>query len=366
MTPLAVTRCARPVVRGASTYTVLGFAGYGVASVVAAALFVAWEMSLAGRLIATFAPPLAFLIVVKVTHAIVGVERIVFYRTAATGVVAAAVIAALSGAEAARVVDVATIGIGSFLVLGRLGCFAVACCHGRPARFGVAYGADHVRIGFWARWRGRRLWPVQLVESSASLVLVVVGLVVGWREPGLPALIYIVGYAAVRSGLELVRGDGARPYRLGLSEAQWTAAVTAVACALWRPSAVAIAVAGMLVVGAAVLVARRRHRELFEPPHLHELERACDAAGRAGERAETSLGVAVSRHGLPDGRVDWILSSKHPRWSASSARRLADLMWPRYELVEGRTAGLVHVIEDPREPGELLRYTRGEVIRMPS
>ena len=40
MTGLAVTRCARPVVRTTSTYTVLGFAGYGVASLVAAALFI--------------------------------------------------------------------------------------------------------------------------------------------------------------------------------------------------------------------------------------------------------------------------------------------------------------------------------------
>jgi hypothetical protein len=336
-------------VRGASTYTVLGFVGYGVASLVAATLFVAWDMSLAARLIAAFAPPIAFLTVVTITHAIAGVERIVFYQTAAAGVVATAVMATLSGAETARVVDVATMGIGSFLVFGRLGCFAVACCHGRPGRFGVVYGADHIRVGFWARWRGRRLWPVQLVESGASLVLVVVGLVAGWSEPGGPALIYIVAYAAVRFGLELVRGDWARPYRLGLSEAQWTAPITAIACALWRPGPPTIAVAATLVAGAVVLVARRRHRELFEPPHLRELDRVCDVAVRTGKRAETSLGIAVSRQQLPDGRVDWVLSSSHPRWSLASARRLADLMWPRYSLVEGRLAGIAHIVEDPRE-----------------
>jgi len=342
------------VVRGTSTYTVLGLVGYGVASLVAAILFAAWDMSLAARLIAAFAPPLAFLTVVTITQAIVGAERIVFYQTAAAGVVVAAVVATVSGADAARVVDVATMGIGSFLVLGRLGCFAVACCHGRPGRFGVVYGDDHVRVGFWARWRGRRLWPVQLVESTASLVLVVVGLVAGWREPGVPALIYIVAYAAVRFGLELARGDWARPHRLGLSEAQWTAPITAVACAVWRPGPATIAVALSLVAGAMMLVARRRHRELFEPPHLRELDRACDVAVRTGERAETSLGLAVSRHPLPDGRVDWVLSSAHPRWSVASARRLADLMWPRYQLVEGRVAGIAHVVEDPEQPGAAL------------
>jgi prolipoprotein diacylglyceryltransferase len=342
------------VVRETSTYTVLGLVGYGVASLVAASLFAAWNMSLAARLIAAFAPPLAFLAVVKITQAIVGAERIVFYQTAATGVIMAAVVATVSGAETARVVDVATMGIGSFLVLGRVGCFAVACCHGRPGRFGVVYGADHVRVGFWARWSGRRLWPVQLVESSVSLVLVVIGLVAGWSEPGVPALIYIVAYAAVRFGLELARGDWARPHRLGLSEAQWTAPITAVACAMWRPGSVTITVALSLVAGAVVLVARRRHRELFEPPHLRELDRACDVAVRTSEQVETSLGLAVSRHPLPDGRVDWVLSSTHPHWSVASARRLADLMWPRYELVEGRLAGIAHIVEEPAPPGAAL------------
>ena len=68
MEALAVTRCARPVVRTTSTYTVLGFAGYGIASLVAAVLFVVWDLPLADRLVAAFAPPLAFLIVVKIAR----------------------------------------------------------------------------------------------------------------------------------------------------------------------------------------------------------------------------------------------------------------------------------------------------------
>ncbi|HEV7556372.1 MAG TPA: prolipoprotein diacylglyceryl transferase family protein [Kofleriaceae bacterium] len=341
MPTLAVTRCARPVVRTTSTYTVLGFAGYGAASLVAAALFIAWDLPLADRLVAAFAPPLAFLLVVNIAHAIIGVERIVFFQTAVTGVVAAISIDALAGSNPARVADIATIGVGTFLVFGRLGCFAVACCHGRPARVGVVYGPDHVRAGFWARWQGRRLWPTQLVESATSLVLVVVGLAAGWNDPGLPAVIYITSYSLVRFALELVRGDAFRPYRLGLSEAQWTSPMTALACAIGRPSVATIAVATVLVIAATVLVLRRNHRELFAAPHLAELDRAC----RNTERSETSLGVSISRHDLPDGRIDWVLSSTHPAWSPASVRRLADLMWERYELVDGRTPGLVHIIE---------------------
>lgn len=348
MAELAVTRCVVPVVRKTSTYTVLGFAGYGVASLVAAALFVAWKMPLADRLIAAFAPPVVFLCVVRLVRAIIGVERIVFYQIATTGVFAASLVDLIAGFQPARVVDVVTLGIGTFLVFGRLGCFAVACCHGRPARFGVVYGPAHVSVGFWTRWSGRRLWPTQLVESGVSFALVVVGLVAGWDHPGLPALIYIVGYALNRFALELVRGDWARPQRYGISEAQWTALATAIACAIWRPGWATCTAATALLLGIAALVARRHRRELFAPPHLHELDQTCSAAAHTRGRAETSRGVAVSRHGLPDGRVDWVLSSNRPGWSTEAARRLADLMWPSYELVEGRIPGVIHIIVGAR------------------
>lgn len=329
----------------------VGFAGYGVASLLAAALFVAWELPLVDRLIAAFAPGIAFLLVVRIARACAGAEVIVFYQVAVAGVVAAGLLAAAFGEQPARVADVATIGIGTFLVLGRFGCFAVACCHGRPAQFGIVYGDAHVAVGFWPRWRGRRLWPTQLIESAVSLALVVAGLAAGWSSPGLPALIYIVGYAPVRFALELARGDWARPQRWGLSEAQWTAPVTVIACAIWWPHPVTVLVAAALVIAATTLVARRRRRELFEPAHLRELDRSCAAAAHSQARAETSLGVAVSRFQMPDGRIDWVLSSSHPRWSAQTARRLAALMWPAFELVEARTPGVVHVvIGDPRPP----------------
>ena len=351
MADLAVTRCAEPLIRKTSTYTVLGFAGYGVASLLGAALFVAWQLPLVDRVIAAFAPPLALLAVVKLVRAIAGVERIVFYRIAVTGVLAAGLLDLALGSEPARVVDVATAGIGAFLVLGRLGCFAVACCHGRPARFGVVYGPAHVRVGFWARWTGRRLWPTQLVESAVSLALVAAALVAGWDRPGLPALIYILGYAPLRFALELVRGDAARPLRLGVSEAQWIALASVIACAIWRPGWVPITEAAALALAVALLASCRRRRELFLPHHLVELDLTCTAAARSSERAETSLGIAVSCHPLPDGRTDWVLSSSHPNWSTSTASRLADLMWPHHELVEGRLPGVAHIIVGPAASG---------------
>ncbi|HTL37830.1 MAG TPA: prolipoprotein diacylglyceryl transferase family protein [Kofleriaceae bacterium] len=343
------TRCARPTLgrRGTSTYTVLGFSGYGVASVVGGTLSAAWGLTLAERLIATVIPPLAFLIVVSANRRILRKERIVFYQTAVAGVAAVALLGMAMGARTERLIDIATIGIGTFLVFGRIGCFSVACCHGRPARYGVVYGPAHVRVGFWTRWAGRPLWPVQLVEAGVSLALVIGGLVVGWNEPGTPTLIYALGYGLVRFLLELRRGDPTRPHALGISEAQWTSAATLIACAIWRPSAITIASASLLVAAIALLASQHKQRELTQAHHLFEIDRACSEvlASKSNDRRETSLGVCISCHRLPDGRRDWVLSGSHPAWSVVVARRIASNLWVTFDFVEGRIAGVAHVVE---------------------
>jgi hypothetical protein len=73
------------------------------------------------------------------------------------------------------------------------------------------------------------------------------------------------------------------------------------------------------------------------------LEQALVAAD-SGVHRETSLGVAVSRHVLPDGRIDWVLSSEHRNWSADTARSIAHLLWPSFELVAGHTPNVFHVL----------------------
>jgi hypothetical protein len=153
---LDLTRCARPTLtrRAISAYTILGFTGYGAANVVAAWLALRWELTLIERLVAFFVPPLAFIVVVTVATAIARRERIVFYQTTVTGISLVGVVGALLGVRAALLVDLAVLGTGVFLVFGRLGCFAVACCHGTLGH-GVTYGPQHVAAGFWRRWEGR-------------------------------------------------------------------------------------------------------------------------------------------------------------------------------------------------------------------
>ena len=341
-----LSRCIGPKVtsRRISTYTIAGFIGYAAATALAIVLGQVWELTLTERLITCLAPPVAFLIVVTIASALAGQERIVFYQAALAGLASVIGVGAIAGARIDRMVDVATLGIGTFLVFGRLGCWSVACCHGTLGK-GVVYGSAHVDVGFWARWSGRPLWPVQAVESIASALLVVAALVL----PGSPTAIYLAGYAVVRFGLELVRGDAARPYKHGLSEAQWVAVATAVIVASWQPAIATIGIAGVLAIGVAILVGLRRKRELFLPPHLRELERTMQQAND-GTLHETSLNLAVSRHALPDGRIDWVLSSTHPHWSADTCRVLARLMWPEWQLVVGKTPGVMHVMIAREEP----------------
>ncbi len=345
MIELALARCARPKVGGRSTYTVLGFLGYGVASMFGAVLASVWGLTLGERLIAIGAPPIAFIIVVTCATALRGREWIVFYQTMAGGVVSVVALGLAIDGHVPRLLDIAVLGTGVFLVIGRIGCFHVACCHGRPARHGVVYGAAHVAVGFWRRWSGRPLFPIQLVESAGTLGLVIAGLVVS-ETPGAATLAFTIGYAIMRFGLELLRGDPVRPFAYGLSEGQWWSLASAGICAVVHPSMWTVGALCVVSCGAIVLVARRRARELGEPPHLHELDAICDQvlADPAHARRDTRLGVGVSLHVLPDGRRDWILSSAHPRWSPAMAHRIAMALWPSHEIVKGRSPGVVHVI----------------------
>ena len=323
----------------------LGFLGYAVASVFGAVLAIHWSFTLGMRLVALVAPPIAFIIVIVVATAVKGREWIVFYQTTTAGVVAVALLGLAVDGSTWRLLDCAVLGMGVFLVFGRLGCFHVACCHGRLGKRGVTYGAKHVAVGFWHRWAGRTLVPVQLIESAGSALLVVVGLLAS-ETPGRAAVVYGTGYALMRFTLELWRGDPVRPFARGLSEAQWFALITIAACAFAWYAWWTIAAAAIVALLATILVAKRKQRELFLPPHLREIDALCEvvAADPEHARRDTRLGVAITYHRLPDGREDWILSSTHACWSAAAARRIADMLWVGPEIVEGRTPGLVHVV----------------------
>jgi hypothetical protein len=309
--------------------------------------------------------PVSFLLAVRLSRAIFGYERIVFFEKAliALGTTALALLAL--GQDVLAGLDLATLGIGTFLGLGRVGCLMVGCCHGRPSRWGIRYGADHGRAGLSWYLVGRRLFPIQLVDGLVSLVLVGAG-VLATQSPHAPGAItagWLVGYSAARFVEEMFRGDAARPCLLGLSEAQWTAALLAVVIATaGLGDGGAMAVAAILAASALALVLARRRLArtawgLTSPWHLDEVHRALQRLDHNPGPVRTSQGLCISLRVIERPSLrDYVLSFPDRPLPWRTATTLADHV--RFQrtpgehvaLRPGATPGLVHVLvsEGPR------------------
>jgi hypothetical protein len=189
----------------------------------------------------------------------------------------------------------------------------VGCCHGRPARCGVRYRAEHAAAGFTPHYVGVRLFPIQAVESLWVFVLVAVGAGLVWsdRPPGTALVWYVVAYDAGRFVFEFARGDPDRPDRGGFSSPQWVSVVLTVVVVVaggadllpthrWHEATAA----GLVLAMIAIALYRRRragsvHR-LRHPHHVRELAEAMAALeGRCGEPGaisiqSTSRGIRLS------------------------------------------------------------------------
>lgn len=354
-------RCVSPTVgrRRWGAYFVCGVIGWLAGLTLVTVLATAAGLDGRSRAILALTPPVTLLLTIRATPRIFGQERIVFYEQALATIGATALVAWVAGAPVATTIDLATIGVGTFLACGRVGCFKVACCHGRPARRGVAYRHVHAGAGFPARWVGVRLLPVQLIDAAVSVTMV--GAATAWWLAGAPAgaaaCLYAGGYGAARFGLELLRGDTLRPRLAGATEAQWTAALTTAAAALWRPAWWSIAAAATIGLALAGLVIARR-RGAIDRLWLASAWHVDEVAGllgglvlRPGSSATTGEGVRLSAARLPDGRVDLIVSRPGRAPSEAAIRGLAARLgrpWRGWSVVAARTPGLVHVILDDR------------------
>lgn len=213
-----------------------------------------------------------------------GRERLVYYHHQLAVLTTTTATLLLARASIPAYLDSVVVGLGVFLVCGRVGCLMVGCCHGRPARrFGIVYGQAHVQAGFPAHRAGVRLIPVQALESGWTLVCVALAIAASFAGgAGAGAAAYVTAYAAGRFGLEYLRGDGARPYLLAVSEAQWSsvalaAAVAGAGAAGWLPTtpAHAVVAAALALATLATLIVkratRRTDRVLLTPRHLDEV-----------------------------------------------------------------------------------------------
>jgi phosphatidylglycerol:prolipoprotein diacylglycerol transferase len=112
--------------------------------------------------------------------------------------------------------DIALTGVAFAHAFGRIGCFAAGCCHGNYCSYPWGIHNDTPFVS--PALRGQPLHPVQLYESFSLLLLT--GLLT-WLihkrkvADGIPALIYLMGYAVIRFVMEFFRGDDDRGVVLG-------------------------------------------------------------------------------------------------------------------------------------------------------
>jgi phosphatidylglycerol---prolipoprotein diacylglyceryl transferase len=127
-----------------------------------------------------------------------------------------------------KVADVLAPGVAIGQAIGRLGCFAAGCCHGRPTE--VAWAVTF-RDVYASRTVGTPLdiplHPAQLYESIVAFGIFLLLLWISGRKRfnGQVLLSYVVLYSIARFFLETFRGDVARGTVLGgiLSTSQFIA-----------------------------------------------------------------------------------------------------------------------------------------------
>ncbi len=220
--------------------------------------------------------------------------------------------------------DALVIGLSIAQVNGRVGCFMVGCCHGRPFSLGGMYGDEHLEAGYVNYLRGVRLFPVQLLESVWLLFITVIALVLNLtgKIPGEAFSWYIVAYGFGRFLIEFLRADSIRLYLYGFSESQWVALLlmsimvileltTSLNFHVWHAAATLFLFSVVAIVSLMRRFKKLERFELLQPHHLREF---AEMVSWLFDLAAEGVAIAQDSSG-PTGSVEAI-TSRHVRLSA--------------------------------------------------
>jgi hypothetical protein len=345
-------------------FQVCGYTGLALAVSLALTLTSALGLSPVVTAILVFAAVLTFFGLVMATKIITGEERIIYYHHEIAVMVVAAYLLWLLGHPVLPYLDVLILGVGAFLVCGRVGCLMVGCCHGRPHRWGVCYREEHADAGFTPYFVGVRLFPVQAVESLWVLCIVTTGVtfVLSGRPPGAALAWYVVTYDLGRFCFEFLRGDPDRSYLFGFSQPQWISLLlmcgvvwAEVAGVLpfhsWHVAATACLALAMAAVSLARRFSRTARHRLLHPRHVKEVAEAVALVSSPSTEAKaasqwtvlprrnsmpapvhigfTSLGIQISAgkiSGAAGATYHYTLSCRDGGMTEETARILAGLI----------------------------------------
>lgn len=369
-------RFVRPEVsichRGMSAYKVCGFTGLALAVMLVMTLVTNRGLSpmvMSGIVVAGI---LTFLGLAMVTKIIVGEERLIYYHHEIAILISSAAFLWLIGQPVLPYLDLLILGIGTFLVCGRVGCLMVGCCHGRINNWGVCYREEHARAGFSHYFVRVRLFPIQAVESLTVLCIVLVGslLVLRGQPPGEALAWYVITYDIGRFCFEFVRGDSSRPYWAGFSEAQWTSLLLMLAVVWAELSGVLVfhlwhaGAAVGLVVAMVILALKRRFQkttkyQLLHPRHVREVAEAVTLAVKPFNGLGGDANVA-------SGKIHVECTSLGVQISASRIKGPANdnVLYTfslRYEVMTEETAGIISkLILQLRHPSDSQQLIMGQ------
>jgi len=228
-------------------YFACGMVGVG-AGALAVLLLAVWTGASAAVAAAVCALACAtFLVFSLLRWWITGVQKIVLLEQFAVVLLTAYGVLSLCALPALAYVDLLTVGLATFLVAGRIGCFVTGCCYGVEAGIGVSYPKE---CGHHSR--ARRM-PLQLVESIAWAILTAAAaLAVIFKPEGTALELVLIAYGALRSMLEPLRGDPRRRW-LWLTEGGWLAAL-AIGMGAWLHDR-SLAISAITLGGSAAFAA---------------------------------------------------------------------------------------------------------------
>ncbi|MCI0392744.1 MAG: prolipoprotein diacylglyceryl transferase [Acidobacteria bacterium] len=340
------------------SFRLCGYAGLALAILMAMGFMTYRGLSpwiMAGIVMAAV---LTFFGLVMATKIITGEERIIYYHHEIAVMVVAAVLLWLLGRPILPYLDLTILSIGIFLVCGRIGCFMVGCCHGRPSGFGICYREEHAAAGFTHYLVGVRLFPIQAVESCWVFCIVLVGgaLVLRGRPPGEALAWYIVTYDLGRFCFEFMRGDPDRPYYRGFSQPQWISLILMVGVAwaeffgilpfhTWHIGATIVLAVTMIAISVKRYLQKTAKYHLLHARHIREVAEAIilasnleahnaivfgrDSAPVNIHLGYTSLGIQISSgeiSGAAGVIGHYALSCRNGALSEEAARTLSKLI----------------------------------------
>ncbi len=116
-----------------------------------------------------------------------------------------------------KVADIFMPGVAIGHAIGRLGCFAAGCCYGKAAPHSTWWTVVFPLEGEGLAPGGIPLYPTQLMESGAELVIFLILVYFSRKKKfdGQILLMYLILYSIVRTILEMLRGDFSRGFVFG-------------------------------------------------------------------------------------------------------------------------------------------------------